>query len=345
MSSAQTEANGIPAKNSACSIFFEYQNVVIPDLYKAPSGRAAAGSPPKPDWALRLKTLKSEHPGTALFDMVDPDVIKCLQSNYHSALLGMIDVTHESIKEKVEAFNNLCQEDESLGAASCQHAGQMLKEDLSNCKKEADEVKLLAKIQTKTAGAIASYANWIFLYGIREIGRRGLLNAMELKPVIPAEVVTTGAKPSSAWKEKVKAEDQGKSMIMADIMALFTQLGEQNQGQVSPDEPLVLMMSPKALEFARVCMDELKAQFPALTIIEVTELAKATGADPTLVMLLPQRTSGDTLFISDTPSFNVSAFVETDEPDDIPKYVWEITGCSPSLCMINPALIARMCNT
>ena len=343
MSSAQTEANGIPAKNSACSIFFEYQNVVIPDLYKAPSGRAAAGSPPKPDWALRLKTLKSEHPGTALFDMVDPDVIKCLKSNYHSTLLGMIDVTHESIKEKVEAFNNLCLEDESLGAASCQHAGQMLKEDLSNCKKEADEVKLLAKIQTKTAGAIASYANWIFLYGIREIGRRGLLNSLELCPCTIAAIRTSGVIPSSLWKEKVR-EDDGKAMIMDDIMSLFERLNSQNQGSIKADEPLVLMLAPKSLELAQICMDEIKEAFPALTIIEIPELAKAKSGDPNLIMLLPQRANGDTLFVSDTPSFNVSAFLETDEPDDIPKYVWEITGCSPSLCMINPALIARMCN-
>lgn len=314
--------------DQSCSIYVNYQAVMVPKILTSAN---------KVDYKSRLKALNEQHSNYQILELLDPESMDLLSDNYLSQLLHEIDSSASDVQEQLKELKVACEISEDFAPSSYQYSGHISAADLDSTSSPVAALKLLSKCQSSTCKTIASYTNYIFLYGIKEIGRFGLLNDPQLEKAVAAPRVKLKEKEVVSWKDK---DDIG---ILNDINCLYHHLAEQNQKvniTITSQERLALLISSKHYEFLEPVIPKLIETFPKLSIVKVSELAKSKSENLALVLL--QNSDGAPCFVSNNPSFSLSAFNKTDEPDGIEKYQWEITGQSPVLKLLHPTFIARM---
>lgn len=320
--------------NINCNIIINFEHILIPKIMRVAKDGSITD---KPNFAARAKALQEQYGNYEVLDLIDLESLEKLEQTYLTTTLSYMDCTtpptEQPLKELIELANN----DYRAAPSSYQYYETVLSSQLDEAANPQAALKLIAKTQELTCKSIASFANYIFLYGIKEVGRLGLLMnqklAAPLKPTMVNELIT--------WKDKLSLveHDLCSQALIGDIKLMFDSIAKDNQ-DISTDNHLALFISPKNHELLAPSVPELTKLFPNLHIIPANELAKSRQEQLALVVL--QNSKGEPCFISDKPSFTINPFEFTKEPDDIPKHMWEITGIAPFLRILNPSFIARM---
>lgn len=315
--------------------------IMIPPAYR--------GQPPKVANVKRAKALAVTHPDYNFLNLVVPEALRNLENNYLSLFANQIDSTSEltqaALKElnAIKAIDDYDEGDEILAPSNYQYNDYFLESELQKANTPLNRLKLISKVQNRSSLMIQSYANYIFLFGIKELGRTGLLNDDKLPPVLNAPKVEIADKRVGTWRDKRYSESKGQIEILYDLQKLYISLiatSKINGLTIDAQTKLILMLAPKHKALLEVCKTEIKNRYPNITIMECVELTDNKQVNIALIAL--QSSEGAPCFISNNQCFTLNPFESTTEPDDIPKYAWSITGMSPSIKVINPALIARM---
>ena len=323
-----------------CTIFIDYQALFVPPLMTTPKKDTDES---KPDFSARLKELNAQYGQYQLLELIDTLSLDHLKHNYVSCMLNGIDNQTSYVQEALKELTLKAQESEAFAPSSYQYSGILLQSQLDKAKTPLASLKLLTKMQDGSCSSLVSYTNYIFLYGIREIGRLGLLNHPNLsEPILPTKAALNGNTVVS-WKEKSADESLSGDLLLNDIDLLFDTLVESNHKlgkTITKQDSLALLVSSTHYKLLAPHITKLQEQFAKLLIIESPELAKSSKEKLVLVVL--QNAQGEPCFISQTPSYSISPFYHTMEPDDISKYQWDLSGSSPAMQILNPSFIARM---
>ena len=144
------------------------------------------------------------------------------------------------------------------------------------------KLNLIADKQKGAATTVAIAANKFYLRGVAGREVYGLLNDPNLAPAIAA--AATGTSSSTKWADKTMLQ------IYNDIIALFTELVEQNPN-ITQDMPITLALSPssnvqlgKTTDFGMSVMESLKNFFVGGIEIVVLPELEAVNGDKTAYM-------------------------------------------------------------
>ncbi len=148
------------------------------------------------------------------------------------------------------------------------------------------KLNLIADKQMAAATTVAIAANKFYLRGVAGREIYGLLNDPNLNPSIAA--AATGTSASTKWADKTMLQ------IYDDIIALFTELVEQNPN-ITQNNKVILALSPssnvqlaRSSEFQKSVMDLLRSFFVGgIEIVVLPELEAANG-DKSAYMLVDE---------------------------------------------------------
>lgn len=148
------------------------------------------------------------------------------------------------------------------------------------------KLNLIADKQMAAATTVSVAANRFYLRGVADKEIYGLLNDPNLSPSIAA--AATGTSSSTKWADKTMLQ------IYDDIIALFTELVEQNSN-ITQNNKVILALSPssnvqlaRSSEFQKSVMDLLRSFFiGGIEIVVLPEL-EASNGDKSAYMLVEE---------------------------------------------------------
>lgn len=282
----------------------------------------------------------------------DPCAAATLYDSYLGQLVRMAPVLTTNF-EQMLLDNQVMVDDDgetdvgvlSSNSPCAYQAASVLKEaDLKKSSTEMATTKCLSKVQVKTAQTAVTYSNYMFLYGIKEIKRYGLLNHPSLPNSLRPSEVNVGGLNVTRWADKVLDPNphSARASLLADLEALFGGVCKKASNKLSYQSDLIFCISPKIysiLDNSGLFMHMFDT-CPNLQIMIVKELTQ--GKDDTIMVIAPKNDDGEPCFVTNCPTFNVGPFLENKDKDDEPHYTTEITGENPPLFLLRPELILTM---
>ena len=111
------------------------------------------------------------------------------------------------------------------------------------------KINLVAEKDKAAADIMTRFENYCYLFGVQGLQNYGLTNDPALgASITPATKAATG----TGWFTTGGAPNATSIEVYNDVLALITQLITQSQGVISPDDPMVLTMSPRPRNGAQV---------------------------------------------------------------------------------------------
>jgi hypothetical protein len=155
----------------------------------------------------------------------------------------------------------------------------------------AGKIDHAANLNVASALVLSKVQNKIYFFGVSGLINYGLLN----DPSLPASITpgTTGTGSGTLWSTKDGAA------VYGDIQLLYTQLQTQLKGIIDREARMKLCMSPeietnltKTNQYNVNVSDQLKKNFPNLTIESAVEYSTAGTGNAQLLQLIVEEVDG-----------------------------------------------------
>jgi hypothetical protein len=146
------------------------------------------------------------------------------------------------------------------------------------------KINLVAEKDKAAADIMNRFENYAYFFGVQNLQNYGLVN----DPALGASLTpSTKAAGGTTWFTAGGAPNATSIEVYGDVLATITQLINQSQGVVSPDDPMVLILSPgleMALKFVNIynvkAGEVLKDNFPNLRIVTAIQYGKQSTLNP-----------------------------------------------------------------